>query len=405
MQQDEPSIPAQGRPAPGRSISRRAFLKGCTALASLLALPPALIPVLAKALERAARQPVIWLSFQECTGCTESLTRSEAPTIQELLFELISLDYHHTLQAASGTAAEAARQQAMRAFQGRYLLMVDGSIPLAAGGACSTIAGMSNLAMLRECAAGAQAIIAVGTCSSFGGLPAAAPNPTGAVSVGLLMEQGEISRKPLVNVPGCPPIPVVISAVLAHYLVFGAFPKLDELHRPIVFYGETVHDRCPRLNFFKEKKFAKTFDDEGARNGWCLYELGCRGPVTHNACATLRWNGGTSFPVHSGHPCLGCSEPGFWDGGGFYRAVALPGTRAAASQVEAADGEALFEGNCVYCHTPEPTAFRTPVAKIPELLRSGRVGAHRFELTDAQLKSLTDYLANLGTGLGTGPAK
>jgi len=299
-----------------RGISRRAFLKLCAVATSAMALPPAMIPRVAAALEKAKRPSVIWLSFQECTGCTESLTRSHAPTLESLIFDSISLDYHHTLQAASGTAAEAAREQAMKAFYGKYLLIVDGSIPTRDNGVYSTIAGRSNVDMLHEVAAGAAAVVAVGTCASFGGIPYADPNPTGAVPVSELVKD-----KPIINVSGCPPIPVVITGVLAHYLTFGEIPALDSLGRPTAFFGETIHDRCYRRPFYDQGKFAKSFDDEGARNGWCLFELGCKGPTTHNACATKKWNGGTSFPIESGHPCLGCSEPNFWDGGGFYQAL------------------------------------------------------------------------------------
>jgi hydrogenase small subunit len=178
---------------------------------------------------------------------------------------------------------------------------------------------MTNLQMLEESARGAAAIVAVGTCAAFGGIPKANPNPTGAVSVADI-----IKDKPIINVPGCPPIPVVITGVLAHYLTFGNIPELDSLGRPTAFYGETIHDRCYRRPFYDQGKFAKSFDDEGARNGWCLYELGCKGPTTHNACATTKWNEGTSFPIESGHGCLGCSEPDFWDAGSFYKAVSMP---------------------------------------------------------------------------------
>ncbi len=173
--------------------------------------------------------------------------------------------------------------------------------------------------MLKETAKGAAAIVAVGTCATYGGLPAAMPNPTGAVGVNQL-----IKDKPMVNVPGCPPIPVVITGVLAHFLTFGKLPELDALGRPKVFYGESIHDRCYRRPFYDQGKFAKTFDDEGARDGWCLFELGCKGPVTYNACATTKWNGGVSFPIQSGHGCIGCSEPNFWDAGGFYKALSMP---------------------------------------------------------------------------------
>jgi hydrogenase small subunit len=301
-----------------KGISRRSFLKFCAATASMMALPPSMIPQIAQALERARRPSVIWLSFQECTGCTESLTRSHSATIENLIFNSISLDYHHTLQAAAGDHAEAARKAAMEENYGKYLLIVDGSIPTANPG-YSTIAGVSNIDMLMEVAKGAAAIVSVGTCASFGGIPHAKPNPTGAVSVSDL-----IKDKPIINVPGCPPIPVVITGVLTQFLTFGAIPELDELGRPKVFYGKAIHDRCYRRPFYDKGLFAETFDDEGAKKGWCLYKLGCKGPTTYNACATTKWNNGTSFPIEAGHPCLGCSEPDFWDGGGFYKALSIP---------------------------------------------------------------------------------
>jgi len=301
-------------------VSRRGFLKFCAATASMMALPPSMGPVIAAALEKARRPSVIWLSFQECTGCTESLTRSHSPTVEDLIFDVISLDYHHTLQVAAGAQAEAAREQAMKENHGEYLLVVDGSLPgpnMNPG--YSTIAGISNYEMLKEAVAGAKAIVAVGTCAAFGGLPAAAPNPTGAVSV-----LDIVKDKPVINVSGCPPVPMVITGVLAQYLVFGKLPELDEYHRPKAFFGQSIHDRCYRRPFYDKGLFAESFDDEGARKGWCLYRLGCKGPSTYNACATMRWNSGTSWPVESGHPCLGCSEPKFWDAGGFYVPLSAP---------------------------------------------------------------------------------
>jgi hydrogenase small subunit len=306
------TIPTLGEILQAQGVSRRGFMKYCAATASLLALPPAMVPRIARALEQARRPSVIWLSFQECTGCTESLTRSSSPTLEGLIFDSISLDYHHTLQAASGDAAEAARHAAMQENMGNYLVLVDGSIPMANPG-YSTIAGISNYDMLMETVEGAAAVVAIGSCAAFGGIPGANPNPTGAVSVRDLVKD-----KPVVNVPGCPPIPMVITAVLAQFLTFGRLPDLDLHGRPTAFFGQTIHDRCYRRPFYEQGRFAETFDDEGARKGWCLFKLGCKGPITYNACATVKWNAGTSFPIESGHPCLGCSEPGFWDKGGFY---------------------------------------------------------------------------------------
>ena len=312
---DKPTLAESLR---SHGISRRGFLKFCSATASLMALPPTMVPAIAAALEKAKRPSVIWLSFQECTGCTESLTRSHAPTVETLIFDHISLDYHHTLQVASGDAAEAAREAAMHENEGRYLLVVDGSIPLDNPG-YSTIAGISNLQMLEETAKGAAAVIAMGSCAAFGGLPKADPNPTGAVPVSKI-----VTDKPVINVSGCPPIPTVITGVLAHYLTFGTIPELDAYGRPLVFFGQSIHDRCYRRPFYDKGLFAETFDDEGARKGWCLYKLGCKGPMTYNACATAKWNQGTSWPVESGHGCIGCSEPNFWDAGGFYNALSIP---------------------------------------------------------------------------------
>ncbi len=297
-----------------KGVSRRALLKYASYMASLLALPPSLASAMAEGLAKARRQALIWLSFQECTGCTESLTRSFSPSLEELIFDFISLDYHHTLQAASGEAAEAARRQSMQQNRGKYLVVVDGSVPTADGGVYSTIAGHTNMDVLTETVEHAAAVIAVGTCASFGGLPQADPNPTGAVAISKL-----VSGKPVLNIPGCPPIPQAIAGTIAHFLSFGTLPELDALGRPRAFFGETIHDRCYRRSFYERGLFAKSFDDEGARQGWCLYELGCKGPVTYNACASLKWNGGISFPIQSGHGCIGCSEPRFWDRGGLYK--------------------------------------------------------------------------------------
>jgi hydrogenase small subunit len=319
-----------------QGISRRALLKYSTYLAALLALPPTAAEALAEGLAKARRQAVIWLSFQECTGCTESLTRAFSPTLEDLIFNFISLDYHHTLMAVSGEAAENARLQSMAENKGKYIVIVDGSVPMKDGGVYSTIAGRTNLQTLQETAKDAFAVISVGTCAAFGGLPHAEPNPTGAVAI-----EEIIKDKPIVNIPGCPPIPEAMTGTVAHLLSFGKLPELDHLKRPKAFFGETIHDRCYRRPFYQRGLFAKSFDDEGARKGWCLYEVGCKGPVTYNACATLKWNGGVSFPIQSGHGCLGCSEPNFWDKGGFYRPLPAPLMSVSAHVAEAAAAGAV----------------------------------------------------------------
>ena len=299
-------------------FTRRAFLQLCATVASTLALSPVDAAEMARRLEYKPRPTVIYLSFQECTGCLESLTRSFSPGLAALIFNDISLAYNDTLQAAAGRAAERARDTAMKDAWGKYILIVDGSVPMPENGAYCTVGGRSAVSDLRHAASGAAAVVAVGTCAAFGGLPYAAPNPTGAVPVSDI-----VGEERVINVPGCPPIAEVITGVIMYYTTFGA-PALDSLRRPESFYANTIHDRCYRRPFYDRGMFAKTFDDEGARQGWCLFELGCKGPITRNACATMKWINGTSYPIESGHPCLGCSEPNFWDKGGFYQSLSTP---------------------------------------------------------------------------------
>jgi len=329
-------------------VSRRGFLKFCGSVAGaigLTALPPieagaasspikntySPVGMVAKALESKPRLPVIWLEFQDCAGCSEALTRSQSPTLVDLVLNQITVEYHETLSAAAGFQVEEAKQAAMQKYAGQYILVVEGSISPIDDGVYCTIGGKSSVDILKEAAAGAAAVIATGNCAAFGGIPRANPNPTGAVGVADI-----ITDKPVVNISGCPAIPEVFTGTLAHFLVFGTLPELDHLNRPKPFYGVTVHDRCLRRPFYEAGKFANSFDDEGARKGYCLYKLGCKGPTTYNACASMKWSGGLSFPIQSGHPCLGCSEPNFWDGGGFYQGQSAPLDRPSTTAAGAA---------------------------------------------------------------------
>ena len=311
-------------------VSRRALLKYCSGLAASMALPASFAPAMAESVAASRRQSVIWMSAQECTGCIESLTRVHAPTVDDLLLNLISLDYQEALQAAAGKQAHEALAQAVEANKGRYILVVDGSIATGLDGAYSTINGRTNLEEVKHLAEHALAVVAIGTCACYGGVGAARPNPTGAVGIDEI-----ITDRPVINVPGCPPIPEVMAGVLTSFLTFGALPEMDHLRRPKAFFAETIHDRCYRRPFYDQGKFAKTFDDEGARAGWCLYELGCKGPITRNACATIKWNEGFTFPIQSGHGCLGCSEPSFWDKESFYTPLSA-GRWGSAEKVGAA---------------------------------------------------------------------
>jgi hydrogenase small subunit len=291
-----------------RGVTRRDFLTFCGSMAAVLGLGELATPRIAKALAAVKRPNVVWLSLQECTGCTESVLRTAEPTIGDLVLDVVSLDFQENLMAAAGTAAEHALQDAMQKNQGEYILVVTGSVPLNDNGIYLTIAGRTAKEILEEAAKGAKAVVAIGACAHWGNVQAARPNPTGAVGVSDI-----VKNKPVVNIAGCPPIGDVVTATLVHLLTFGRVPELDYDGRPMFAYGARIHDQCPRRANFDAGQFVETFDDEAARKGWCLYHVGCKGPATFSPCPIFMWNTRTSWPIGAGHPCLGCTERHFWD--------------------------------------------------------------------------------------------
>lgn len=291
-----------------RGISRRDFLDYCRSICVVLGVSSLAAPRVAAALQAAQRPPVLWLQLQECTGCVESILRTAEPTIGDLVLDLVSLDYQHTLMAAAGTAAETALSASMEANRGNYLLVVTGSVPLGENGIYLTIGGRTARDILVEAAEGAAAVIAVGACAHWGSVQAARPNPTGAVGV-----RDIIRNKPVINIAGCPPIGDVITATVVHFLTFGRLPAVDAEGRPLFAYGARIHDQCPRRANFDAGQYVETFDDENARKGYCLYKVGCKGPATFSPCPIFQWNTRTSWPIGAGHPCIGCTEPFFWD--------------------------------------------------------------------------------------------
>jgi hydrogenase small subunit len=291
-----------------RGVSRRDFLEYCGGLCVVLGVGKSEAPKMVRALLAPQRPAVIWLQLQECTGCVESVLRTAEPTIGDLVLDVISLDYQHTLMAGAGHSVEAAMQDSMKANAGKYVLLVTGSIPTKDGGIYCTVGGRTAEDILVEAAKGAAAVVAIGACAHWGSVQAARPNPTGAVGVSSI-----IKDKPVVNIAGCPPIGDVVTATVVHFLTFGRLPELDPEGRPLFAYGARIHDQCPRRANFDAGQFVETFDDEAARKGWCLYHVGCKGPATFSPCPIFQWNTRTSWPIGAGHPCIGCTEPNFWD--------------------------------------------------------------------------------------------
>jgi hydrogenase small subunit len=287
-------------------MTRRHFLQLCATMATSLGLPKGAEAAIQKAIETKPRPSVIWLHFQECTGCSETLLRAEHPTLDKLILDVISLDYHETLFAAAGRQIEEARLAAMEKNKGKYLLVIEGAIPTKDNGVYCKVGGKTAIDLAQECAKDAAAVIAIGSCASWGGMPSTKPNPTGASPAHVVLD------RPTVTIPGCPPNPYNFLSTVVHYLTFGALPEVDKLGRPKFAYSRLIHENCERRAHFDAGRFATQFGDEGHRKGWCLYKLGCKGPETYANCPAILFGdvSNASWPVGTGHPCIGCTEPG-----------------------------------------------------------------------------------------------
>jgi [NiFe] hydrogenase small subunit len=279
---------------PKLEITRRSFLKFCGVVAGALGLGPGAAVEVAEALSSSERPPVLWLHFAECTGCSEAILRTTGPFFDELIMNVVSLDYHETLMAAAGQTVEDILIDAAEQYSGEFFAVVEGAIPTADNGIYGMIGGRTMLSIAGEILPKAKAIISCGTCAAYGGLPAAEPNPTQAKGVADSLPALTV---PIVNVPGCPPNPVSIVGVIADFLLQGRLPRLDVYGRPLFAYRKKIHSQCP-------------FKRDVSR---CQKDNGCKGKWTYNNCPTIKFNDGISFPMQAGHPCIGCSEPDFWD--------------------------------------------------------------------------------------------
>jgi [NiFe] hydrogenase small subunit len=291
-----------------KGVSRRDFMKYCTFLTAAMGLSSSFVPKVAEVFAAPAqRPPVIWLHFGECTGCSEALLRSQYPYVDELVLEILSIDYHETIMAAAGQQAEDQLQMAIKKHHGKFICVVEGAIATAHDGGYGKIGGRTFLEIAKDVCPKAAAVIAIGACATFGGIPSAKPNPGGYKSV------SEALGIKTVNIAGCPPNPVNFVGTVVNFLLLGKLPALDDLGRPLFAYGKSIHDQCPRRSHFENEEFVEVFGSEEAAQGYCLYKMGCRGPETYNNCPIAKFNDGTSWPVEAGAPCLGCSEPAFWD--------------------------------------------------------------------------------------------
>jgi [NiFe] hydrogenase small subunit len=235
------------------------------------------------------------------------MLRSTYPYPDDLVLEILSVEYHETIMAAAGQQAEDNLHAAVKKYKNKFVCIVEGAIATKDNGIYGRIAGKTFLEIAQEVVPKAAAVIAIGNCAAFGGIQAAKPNPGGYKGV------SDALKVQPVNLPGCPYNPINLVGTVVNYILMGNIPALDALGRPLFAYGKTVHDQCPRRSHFELGEFVTEFGSPEAALGYCLYEMGCKGPETYNNCPVAKFNDGTNWPVEAGHPCIGCSEPGFWD--------------------------------------------------------------------------------------------
>ncbi len=283
----------------------REFNRWVSMITASMDLPPRFEETVAEGVRQLNKIPIVWLELADCSGNSEAFIKTAHPKVDDLILKYISLDYHELLMAGSGDQSESALDAVIQNDAGRYILVVEGAVPLGMEGKFLRIGprGETGLALLRRVAAGAAAVMAVGSCAYDGGVVAAEPNPTGAVGVA-----EALGRNDVINLPGCPTNPINIVGTLLHYIMFDEFPKLDEKNRPLWAYGFRVHDNCERRGHYELGEFVKEWGDEGAKKGWCLFEMGCKGPYADLNCSLVKFNDATSWPVQAGHGCFACGQ-------------------------------------------------------------------------------------------------
>ena len=296
-----------------RTLTRRDFVKVAGATTAYMGLSQALTPRIVEALENNAGKPaVVWLAGQDCAGCTESFVNNLEPSATSILLDTISLRYNETIMAASGHQAEQALQDTIA--EGGYILVIEGSIPLAEEGRYCVVGGKPFKDTVREAASNAAAIVCVGACAAFGGIPRSGPTD----AVGYLFRGKELHHyyddisTPVINLPTCPLHNERLVATLVYYLTFGAPPAMDEYNRPLAFYGPLQHDNCPRRGQYETGHFVTDFNDASQKD-YCLILKGCKGPIARQDCWERLWNNRSNYCINAGIPCVACSQPEFFE--------------------------------------------------------------------------------------------
>ncbi|MBN2027312.1 MAG: hydrogenase small subunit [Actinobacteria bacterium] len=312
----------------GKGVTRRQFIKYAGATAALLGLSQALVPEIARALEEMAsgKPPVLWIQGQNCSGCSVSFLNTNYPDAAEVVLDKLSVRYQPTVMAAAGYTATGVLEETAEEMKGKYVLVVEGPIPTAEGGEFCTF-GLEDETKdlmgnkvpkdkpievwMEELVPGAAAVIALGNCAAYGGIPAANASVTGSTPVEDIVARID-KDKPVINIGGCPSHPDWFLGTVLSYLINQEVPELDRYKRPTMFFGKLIHENCERRASFDAGLFLEDWNDYDPDMKLCLFKMGCKGPVTYADCPTRRWNSKVNWCVGSNGPCHGCAEPAFY---------------------------------------------------------------------------------------------
>ena len=249
------------------------------------------------------KRKFVWLELTGCSGNIISLLDGNNPDFKYLASQMVQFVYDNSLIVKQG---QKAMEQLFSVIGSDFILAVEGAVSTKNNGIYNIIGRYQGQPVtayeaIKRLGEAASHVIAVGACASDGGVSAARPNPAECVSV-----QSVLQRK-VIKLPGCPCNPDWFLGTLAHILLFGE-PELDATGRPTLFYGTTIHDRCPRRSYFDKGIFAEKLGE-----ATCMFKLGCRGPVTRTDCPIRRWNERVNWPIGDNTPCIGCAQFGFPD--------------------------------------------------------------------------------------------
>jgi len=390
-------------------LTRREFLKLCAQTVSGIALADLLLPELARAFPLKPGQekaPVIWLECDTCAGDILSLANAASPGLEQVLFDLIDLEYDALLTGAQGQTAMDNIGRVASERRGEFILVIEGTLPRDEFAIVGARAGvpLSARQAARELASAARYTIAAGTCASFGGIYAAPPNPTDSRPASAV-----VPPERLINVPGCPVHPDWLLGTLTHVLLYG-LPELDRRRRPKMFFGSTIHDHCPRRTQFEQGQFAARPGGDG-----CYYKIGCKGPVTESDCPLREWNDRRNWPIGANTPCIGCTSHEWPAASGpFFQHlpdVRLFGQRLRANQVSWLVGGATAGGIAAHLavtaatgrlkenrENPGVDTSPAPPARRPPRRRHGSVKG------DAAGRPTRQYVRKRGTKAGDAQA-